>query len=186
MWRGDSSAMRRSWRRGLAAHPREGTAGFGGGLRQRRAAGAECAGPSGADASSLPWLSYRLLYCGCVPEPPSPAAGRPSPQASPSWQMGPGPSEATYSSHGSQRAGRIVGEPGGTVSGRSTRQKDGKARHLTRQEARSLAGQAACSGTGPRQQPAACPQTAAGRSKGTAGLGTARQPPCEAASAPVS
>lgn len=75
--------MRRSWRRGLAAHPREGTAGFGGGSRQRRAAGAECAGPSGADASSLPWLCYRLLYCGCIPEPPSPAAGRPSPQTSP-------------------------------------------------------------------------------------------------------
>lgn len=154
--------MRRSWRRGLAAHPREGTAGFGGGSRQRRAAGAECAGPSGVTPPLCPGSVTASCIVGASLSPQAQQQGVLLCKPPPSWQMGPGPSEATYSSQGSQRAGRIMGEPGGTVSGRSTRQKDGKARHLTRQEARSLAGQAACSGTRPHQQPAACPQTAAG------------------------
>lgn len=80
-----------------------------------------------------------------------------------------------------------MGEPGGTVSGRSMRQKDGKARRLTRQEARSLAGQAACSVTEPHQRPAACPPDSCWMKQGDRSFGDPRgRPPCEAASASVS
>lgn len=133
-------------------------------------------GPLWGDASSLPWLCYRLLYCGGIPEPPSPAAGRPSLQNLPLLADGTSPSEATYSSQGSQRAGRIMGEPGGTVSGRSTRQKDGKARHLDEAGGPEPAGQAACSGPG-RISNLPRPPDSCWMKQGTAGLGTARQPP---------
>lgn len=154
--------MRRSWRtRGWQAHPRKGQR-VSEEVETKEGCRCRVCGTSGVAPPLCPGSVTASCIVGASLVAPSPAAGRPSLQTSPSWQMGPGPSEATTAPRGPESR-RIMGEPGGTVSGRSTRQKAERQGTGEGRRPRSLAGTGRLfRGPGRISSLTACPQTAAG------------------------